>query len=407
MPMLLLRLKPSLRLTSSKLLPKRPLPRPKLTSSKPRKTPKRLPLMLKLNSRELLPRKLEQSSPPSKLEMMRLLPLLLKLPSKLPLSKRQLLLPLPSKLSKRESLWLSINKFRLLLRNLRDNKLPKLLFLPNKSKMQEMPRSLLSKKLLERLLKPKKRLLRRRKLPKLPLLLPRLLLKLLNRKLMRTKLPLSSKQRLLLSKRDSKERLLILLPMRLKWPKRLDSLPRPKVRSRLLRRDKLPLLLLSRRLRLKDKELRMKRPLLKLKEKRMREELPLLSKLPLMLPIERLLLPIELRNSKLNLLLLKPDLKLTLRLLRLLSWLTPRSSRSKDLQTKLDSRLLQTSKLLKSRLPKKLPKKPTRWLWLLERLKKKDKLPTMLRKWPRESPNSENNSSTYGFQAQPVSPRLP
>jgi len=319
MLMPLLRPKPSLRPTSSKLLPRRPLLRPRLTSSKLRKMPRRQPLMLKLNSRELLPKRLELSSPLSKLETMRLLPPLLKLPSKLPLSKRQLLLPLPRLLSKRESLWLSMTKFRLLLRNSRDNKLLKQLFLPNKSKMLETPRLLLSKKLLERLLKPKKRLLKRRKPPRPPLLLPRLLLKLLNRKLTRTKLPLSSKLRLLLSKRDSKERLLIQLPTRLRWPKRLDSLPRPKVRSRLLRIDKLPLLLLSRRLRLKDKELRMRRPLLKLKEKRMREELQLLSKLPPMLPTERLLLPIELRNLRLNLLLPKPDLKLTSRLLRLLS----------------------------------------------------------------------------------------
>ena len=136
---------------------------------------------------------------------------------------------------------------------------------------------------------------------------------------MRTKLPLNFKLRLLLSKRDSKKRLLILLLTRLRWPKKLLSLPRPKVRSKLLKIDKLLLLLLSSMLRLKDKELRMRRPLLKLKEKRMREELPLLSKLPSMLPTERLLLPIELRISRLNLLLPRPDLKLTSRLLKLLS----------------------------------------------------------------------------------------
>lgn len=155
MLMPLLRPKPSLRPTSSKLLPRRPLLRPRLTSSKLRKMPRRLLSMLKLNSRELLPRRLELSSPLSKLEMMRLLPPLLKLPSKLPLNKRQLLLPLPRLLSKRESLWLSMTKSMLLLRNSRDNKLLNPLFLPNKSKMREMPRSLLSKKLLELLLRPK------------------------------------------------------------------------------------------------------------------------------------------------------------------------------------------------------------------------------------------------------------
>ena len=212
-----------------------------------------------------------------------------------------------------------MTKFRLLLRNSRDNKLLKQLFLPNKSKMRETPRSLLSKKLLERLPRPRNWLLKRRKLQRPPLLLLRLLPKLLNRKLMRTKLPLNSKLRLLLSKRDSKERLLIPLLIRLRWPKKLHSLPRPKVRFRLLSINKLLLLLLSRRLRLKDKELRMRRQLLRLKEKRMREELLMLSKLPLMQLTEKLLLLIELRILRLKLLLPRPDLKLTSRQLRLLS----------------------------------------------------------------------------------------
>ena len=77
MLMPLLRPKPSLSPTSYKLLLRRLLLRPRLTSSKLRKTPRRLPLMLKLNSRELLPRRLELSSPLSKLETMKLLPLLL------------------------------------------------------------------------------------------------------------------------------------------------------------------------------------------------------------------------------------------------------------------------------------------------------------------------------------------
>ena len=103
MLMPLLRPRPSLRPTSSKLLPRRPMLRPRLPSSKLKRTPRRLPSMLKLNSKELLPRRLEPSSPLSKLEMMRSLPPLLKLLSKLLLSKRLLLLPLPRLLSKRES----------------------------------------------------------------------------------------------------------------------------------------------------------------------------------------------------------------------------------------------------------------------------------------------------------------
>ena len=299
-----------------------------------------------------------------------------------------------------------MTKLMLQLRNSRDNKLLSPLFLPNKSLMREMPISLLSKKLPESLLRPRKELTRRRRLLRPPLLLPRLLLKLLNRELMRTKLPQNSKLRLLLSKRDSKESKPIPLLTKLRWPKRLPSWLRLKERLLLPTKEKLLLLLLSRRPRKKDKKLRMRRLLLKLKEKKMREELPMPSKLPSMLPTERLLPPIELRISRPNLLLLRPDLKLTSRLPRLLFWLTPRSSRERELPTRLDSPLLLPSKLLKSRLPKKLHKKPTRWLWLLERPKRRDKLPTMLRKWPRESPNSESNSSTFGFQAQPVSLRL-
>lgn len=75
------KLKPSLSPTGSRLLPRRPKLRPRPPNSKLRRTPGRLPSMLKLNSKELLPRRLELCSPPSKLETMRLLPLLLKLPS--------------------------------------------------------------------------------------------------------------------------------------------------------------------------------------------------------------------------------------------------------------------------------------------------------------------------------------
>lgn len=160
-----------------------------------------------------------------------------------------------------------------------------------------------------------------------------------------------------------------------------------------------------RRLSKRDKKLRMISMLLSNKELRMNRELPLLSKRHLKLPTLRLPLLIESRNSRLNLLLPRPDLKLTSRLLKLLLLLTPKSSRHKDSLMLLDSRLLLISKLLKSRLPKKLLKRPTRWPLLLERPKRRDKLPITPKRWPRESLNSENNSSMFGFLDQLVSPK--
>ena len=182
-------------------------------------------------------------------------------------------------------------------------------------------------------------------------------------------------------------------------------MPRPKLRFKPPKKDKLLLHSLSRRQRLKDKESRMRRLLSRPKERKTREELRQPSKPPSMLPIERLLLPIESRNSRLKLPPPRPDPRLISRLLRMLSKHTLKSSRSKDLPTKLDSRPLPRSRLPKSRLLRRLPKRPTSKLWPPERLKKRDKLPTMPRKWPRESPNSENNSNMFGFQDQLASLR--
>lgn len=176
----------SSRPTSFKLLPRGLKLRLLLLDSPLKRMPRRLPSMLILKFKELLLRKLEQSSLLSKLEMMRLLQLLPRPPHKKHSSKRLLLLPLPNKLNLRESPWLLTTKFKLPLRNSRDNKKLRLICSPNKRHLRLRPRDLLKLRLLDSLLRLRRRLDSSRKLPRPPLPKLRLKLLLLKRKLMRT-----------------------------------------------------------------------------------------------------------------------------------------------------------------------------------------------------------------------------
>lgn len=404
-PTLLPRLKHSLRLTSLRSLLRRLRPMLRLLSSKLKKMPKRLLSRLRSNCKESLLKRLEQSLLPFKLEMMKLLLPLLRPPSKLLLSRRLPLLPLLRKLNKIELLWLLMIKFKLPLRNSKDSKLPRPLYSPNKKPMRELLNLPPSKKLLDSLKRQRRKLTRKKLLPRLPLPLPKLLPRLQNKRLMRTQSLLKLRLRELLRRRDSKEKLPIPQLTNKRWLKRLLLLPRLKLRSKLLRKDKLLLLLLFRRQRLRDKELRMRRPLLSNKERRMREESLKPSKKLKMLPIERLLPLTELRNLRLNQPLLRLDLRQISRLLRMPSRLTLRSSRNKESPTRLDLRLWLISKLLPSRPLKKLLRRLTSKLSLLERPKRRDKSPTMPRRWLRGSLNLESNSSMFGFLAQLASPK--
>ena len=208
----------SLRLTSFKLPPKRLLVRPWLPNFQLKRMPSRLPLKLRLNSKELLQRRLELSSLLSKLEMMRLLQLLPKPPSKLHSNRRPPLPLSPKQLNLKESPLLSTTKFKLPSRISRDNRLLRPLFSLKLKHLSKKPRELLSSRLKELLLRLRPRLFSKRKLPRPLLPKPRLKLLLLKRNLMKTQLPLRFKPRLLLREKDSKKKLLIPLSMSKKWP---------------------------------------------------------------------------------------------------------------------------------------------------------------------------------------------
>jgi hypothetical protein len=230
---------------------------------------------------------------------------------------------------------------------------------------------------------------------------------LLRNRLSRTRKLKKLNQRPLLNKKDCKKRLPTLQLMSKKWLKRLLFSPNLKLKLMLPKLDKLLLQRLLPRLKLRDKKLRTRKLLLRHKELLMSKELHRPSKLLLRPPTPRLPPPIRLRISRLKLLLLKQDPRLTLRLPRRLSRPIRKRWKGKELPMRLDSRSWLTNKLLKSRLLKKLLKRLTIWLSPPDKLKRRDKLPTTLKRWPLENLNSVINSSTFGSLDQLASPRSP
>jgi hypothetical protein len=207
--------------------------------------------MLKLSYRESLLRKLEQNLPPFKPEMTRLPRLPLMVPDKRPLSRKQPLLLSPSNLKLRESLLLLTTKFKLPSKNSKTSKLPRLHSLHNKQLPMKSKRELRRLRLLDLPLKSRKQLDWLKLPQRRPLLMPRLTKSLLRNGLMRTKKLKKQDSRLLLRKKDSKQRLLTPLNMSRKWPIRRPNSLNLKLMLKLLKLDKplLPQLLSMLRLR--------------------------------------------------------------------------------------------------------------------------------------------------------------